>query len=294
VVLILMTVSISLALYTVSVSRDIVATSKSLMDNLQARIESGSTLEQVKYIGSTGRFSAWNLANLSGQKEFPQQMNLRGGAMAVANCELRLQDTAGKLGLWAPNLSLLSKMLAANGVRSNEIAVACDSLLDLVDADDLKQLNGAETWYYRSERGAAYRPRNDRFIQTRGELELVKGFRGKVFDLVREEMVDTGVPTFNVNTADAPLLAAAFDVALPTAQGLVQLRDRKGFLTQTDLLASGANGLTFADESFISFPSKKVVVDIRTRVNEAGDSLKAIISFQPGKERPFTVEKLDE
>ena len=179
IVLILMMVSVSLALYTVSVSRDIVTTSGQLMDNLQARLESGSVLEKLKYIGGTGRFSSWNLANSSASKEFPLQLNLRSAPIQVGNSELRLQDGAGKLGLWPPNTYMLKKLLLANGIKSMEAAVAADSLLDWIDEDDFKHLNGAETYYYRSEKSLAYGPRNDKFIQTLAELELIRGVPGR-------------------------------------------------------------------------------------------------------------------
>lgn len=294
IVLILMTVSVALALYTVSVSRDIVKSSGDLMDNLQARLESGSTLEKLKYVVSTGRFTSWSVQNLSGNKDLPLQLSLRGDVMQVGNSELRLQDSAGKLGIWPPHSAMLGRLLAEDGLKPNDVAVAVDSLSDWVDADDLTHLNGAESYYYRSEAGGAYRPRNDRFIETVQELELIKGVRGRVYDLLKDEVMETATPTFNFNTADARLLSAAFNIDLANARGLVQLRDSKGILARRDVAAAGGNILTFADEYFIPFPSMKVGVDIRTRINDAGDSLHAIVSFRPVKDRPFTVERFDE
>ena len=294
IVLILMTVSVSLALYTVSVSRDIVTASAQLLDNLQARLDSGSALEKLKYIGATGRFSTWNLENLSASKEFPLQLNLRGTPITLGNSQLRLQDTAGKLGIWPPHGDTLRKLLLLGGVKPDQVAIAVDSLQDWVDADDLKHLNGAEEYYYRSEQGLGYGPRNDPLIQTLGELELIRGFRGRVFDLVKDELVESGGGSLNLSTADTQLMAAVLNIDPESARRLVQLRDKKGVLARTDLLGTGGNGLTFIDESFIDYPSKKLIVDIDTRVNDAGDSLHAIISFQPATDRLFTIEKLTE
>ena len=268
IVLILMTVSVSLALYTVSVSRDIVTASAQLLDNLQARLDSGSALEKLKYIGATGRFSTWNLENLSASKEFPLQLNLRGTPITLGNSQLRLQDTAGKLGIWPPHGDTLRKLLLLGGVKPDQVAIAVDSLQDWVDADDLKHLNGAEEYYYRSEQGLGYGPRND--------------------------PVESGGGSLNLSTADTQLMAAVLNIDPESARRLVQLRDKKGVLARTDLLGTGGNGLTFIDESFIDYPSKKLIVDIDTRVNDAGDSLHAIISFQPATDRLFTIEKLTE
>jgi general secretion pathway protein K len=289
-----MMISMALALYTVSVSRDVVKTSGQLLDNLQARLESGSALEKIKYIGSTGRFTSWNIENVSGNKEFPVQLDLRGTPLTVGDCEIRLQDSAGRLGIFPPNPDILRKLLEGAGVKPTESAVAVDSLLDWTDEDDLKRLNGAESYYYKMEQSLPYAPRNDRFIQTVGELELIKGFRGTVYDLVKDEIIETATGNFNMNTADAPLLAAVLATDLEHGRQLVQLRDQKGILLPSDIVAMGGNSLTLGDEYFRMFPSLKVAATIATRINDAGDSLHAIISFRPGKDRPFTVEKFEE
>jgi type II secretory pathway component PulK len=125
-------------------------------------------------------------------------------------------------------------------------------------------------------------------------LELIKGFRGKVYDLVKDEVVETATASFNFNTADGPLLAAALATDPDTGQRLVQLREKKGVLLPLDIAATVGNGLTPIDEYFTMLPSLKVVVTIATRINEAGDFKRATISFRPGRERPFTVEKFEE
>jgi general secretion pathway protein K len=289
-----MIVAVSLALYTVSLSRDMVNTSRQLLDKLQAKLEAGSVMEKVKYIGSTGRFSSWQLENLSGCRDFPLQLNLRGTPINTGNSELRLIDSAGRLGLWPPHPDLLKKLLLANSMKDSEADIVTDSLLDWIDADDLKRLNGAEKYYYRTEQSLAYQPRNDSFIQTLGELELIRGFRGKVFDLVKDEVIETASSAFNINTADAPLLAAALGIDLESARRLVQLREKKGVVSYPDIMAAGGNGLTLMDEYVTFFPSFTVALDIRTRINEAGDSMHAIVRFRPNTEKPFTVEKFDE
>ncbi|GAM08226.1 general secretion pathway protein K [Geobacter sp. OR-1] len=294
IVLVLMMVAVSLALYAVSVSREILSTSQQLMDKLQARLESGSQLEKLKYIGSTGRFTSWNLENLSGQKELPLLLSLRGDPIMASNSEIRLQDSAGRLGIWPPISTYLQRMLRSGGLGAPDVAIAVDSLLDWGDEDDLKRLNGAEVYYYRSESSKTYQSRNNRFIQTIGELELVKGWRGPVYNLVRNEMLETAGGRINLNTADATLIASVLNIDLDIAKRLVMLRGKTGVLTHADLLAASANTLTFDDEYITNFPSLTVAIDIRTRISAAGDAVKALIRFKPGQDRPYTVEKYDE
>jgi general secretion pathway protein K len=294
IVLILMMVAVSLALYTVSLSRDIIATTQQLQDKLQARLESRSVIEKIKYIGSIGKFSSWNIENLSGNREFPLRLNLRGTPITVGNSELRLIDSAGRLRLWPPDTYVLKRLLQVDGVKPGEADVAVDSLLDWIDEDDLKRLNGAEKYYYRSERSLAYQPRNSRFIQTISELELIRGFRGTIFDQVKDEIIDSGGAKFNINTVDTQLLAALLDIDLESANRLVAVREKNGVLSNADLIAIGRNDLTNIDGYITNIPSKTLAVEVRTRINDAGDVEHAIISFRPRNERFVTVEKFDE
>src|ERR1017187_5930517 len=141
IVLVLMMVSISLALYTVSLSRDMVATSQQLLDKLQAKLDATNTMEKMVFIGTTGRFSSWNIENTNSTPDFPLQLNLRNSPQMIGNCQLRLQDSAGRLGLWSLNALYLKGILRHAGIKPGEIETAVDSLLDWVDEDDLKHLN---------------------------------------------------------------------------------------------------------------------------------------------------------
>ena len=294
VVLILMMVTVSLALYAVSLSRDCVATSRQLLDNLQCRLESGSVIEKIKYLGAIGRFGPSYLESVSVNKEFPLQMNIRGEPITVGNSEVRLIDSGGRCGLWPPNPEMVKRMVLAGGGSPEEGAVAADSLLDWVDADDLKHLNGAESFYYQSDHSLGYLPRNNPFIQMVGELELIRGFRGKVFELVKGEIVETVSGKINYNTADPLMLAALLNIGADRAASLVRLRNIRGFITEAEILAQTGNNLTLVDEYITSVPSMTLAVDIRTRIGDAGDAVNAIISFKPGREKAFVVEKYSE
>ena len=293
VVLILMMVSVSLALYTVSLSRDMVNASQQILDKLQAKLESGSSLEKLKYIGACGRFTSWNLLNPRTDKEFPQLLNLRGTPMAVGNSELRLQDCSGRMGIQIPP-NILRRLLEVSGAKSSEAAIALDSYLDWTDPDDLKHLNGAEKYFYRSEQSYAYQPRNSMFIQDVGEFELIKGFKGKAYQVLRDEVVDAIVWNFNVNTADATLLSAVLGVDSKSAQRLVLAREKTGVLSRIDLAAETGNNLPLTNEYVTTFPSLTVEVSLATRINDAGAASRAIICFRADRVRPFTVEKFEE
>jgi general secretion pathway protein K len=294
IVLVLMMVSMSLALYAVSLSREMIATSQQLLDKLQAKLDTSSTMEKLIYIGTTGRFSSWNIGNISSNHEFPAQLNIRNSPIKVGNSQVRLQDSAGRLGLWPPNPYHLKRMLRHFGIKPGEVETAVDSLLDWTDEDDLKRLNGAESYYYRLEQSKKYLPRNDRFIQAVDELALIKGWRGAVFDALRDEIIPTATETLNLNTADAALLSSVLDISRKSAEKLIQLRDKNGVISRADLMVLAPNELTNMDEYISNFPSKTVAVDIRTSIGVSGDLQRAVIRFKAGIDRPYTIENFEE
>ncbi|MFA7403358.1 MAG: hypothetical protein WC007_05155 [Pelobacteraceae bacterium] len=294
IVLVLMMVSMSLALYTVSLSRDMVASSQQLQDQLQAKLDTASVLEKMVYIGTTGRFTSWNIENMSANREFPAQLNLRNTPFMVGNSQVRLQDSSGRLGLAPPNSSYLKVMLRNIGIKPVEIETAVDSLLDWADEDDLKHLNGAESYYYRAEQTKKYLPRNDRFIQAVDELTLIKGWRGAVFEAIRNEIIPTSTVTLNMNTADAALLSGMLDISRVSAGQLVQLREKNGVIRRADLMVAAPNALTKMDEYITNFPSMTVAVDIRTTIGLSGDLQRAVISFKQNINHPYTIETFEE
>lgn len=294
IVLVLMMVTMSLALYTVSLSRDMVVTSQQLLDQLQAKLDTTSTMEKIIYIGTTGRFSSWNIENISANRDFPLLLNLRNTPFMVGNSQLRLQDSAGRLGLWPPNTFYLKRMLQHTGIKQGEVETAVDSLLDWADEDDFKHLNGAESYYYHNEQSKKYLPRNDRFIQAVDELALIKGWRGAVFEALRDEIVPTASGSFNLNTADAALLSGILDISRESAGQLIQVREKNGVLSRADLMVAAPNALTNMDEYITNFPSMTVAVDIRTTIGVSGDLQRAVIRFRPSKDRPYTIETFEE
>jgi hypothetical protein len=294
IVLVLMIVATSLALFMVSLSRDMVSTSQQLIDKLQVKLDTTSKMEKIIYIGTTSRFSSWNIENKSSIDAFPLLLNLRNNSICVGNSQVRLQDSAGRIGLWPPNTFYLKRILRHIGIVPGEIEAAVDSLLDWVDDDDFKHLNGAESYYYRSEQGKKYLPRNEQSIQAIDELTLVKGWRGPVFDAIRNEIMPSGRGELNMNTADAMVLTGILDVSMDTAEQLIALREKNGILSGVNLAGVVPNSLTMTDEYITNFPSMTVMIDIRTTIGVSNDFQRAAINFKATKDRPFTIESFEE
>jgi len=289
--LILMMIAISLALFVVSLSRDLVASSHMLLDKLQARFDAESTAEKIKYIAATGRFAPGEIQNMSAITGFPTQLSLRGTSFKAGNSDVELIDSASRFGLWPPQSEFLKLVMLTNGIAPQDVAIAIDSLLDWTDVDDLKRLNGAEKYYYRSDNSFAYQPRNDRFMQTKEELALIRGFQGKSYDILKDVIIDTHSGRININTAGQKVLGSILEVNDDNAKIIVDVRDKRGFITIPELTAMSGNNLTFSEDYITFFPSRTVYIKIHTTVNDARDSLEMIVNFQYHKSKAFVVEK---
>ena len=89
-------------------------------------------------------------------------------------------DEESKLPLNGAEAESLGRLLRNSGVTDIEaVATIVDSVLDWLDADDLRRLNGAEAEHYASL-PEPYRPRNGPF-EALEELLLVKGMTRDIF-----------------------------------------------------------------------------------------------------------------
>lgn len=294
IVLILMVISILLATFIVSLSRDITCATRNLQDKLHTRLETESTLEKLKYAAATGRFHSWYIANSTPDIGLPDKLNLRGIPLTIGNSTVRLQDTAGRLGLWPPSPFFIRNVLVAAGIKEEQARIFHDSLLDWVDQDDLKHLNGAERYYYRTEQGYGYQPRNDQFLQSVRELALIRGATPEILSIISDNLLEARTSAININTANAPLLAAALRINLAQAEQLLQHREKTGFLLSSDISRILGIGLTLDEDSITIFPSLSISFSITTTVGDARDIATGILSFKPTRESPYTVESFHE
>ncbi len=78
---------------------------------------------------------------------------------------LVLQDMQGLIGLNSPGADDVKRLLARCGATPQQVDVLSDTLLDYIDADSLKRLNGAEAFEYSAAGLRA--PRNQPLLDTR-------------------------------------------------------------------------------------------------------------------------------
>ena len=99
--------------------------------------------------------------------------NFYGKKFAIDdNTNVAIQDLSSLINLNIIDRRLMLSMLFKLGVDESESYIFLDSLLDWVDADDFKRINGAESQYYKSQNVPG--PRNG-YIQSMAEVNFVKG-----------------------------------------------------------------------------------------------------------------------
>ncbi len=120
---------------------------------------------------------------------------------------------------------ILERLFADWGLAPHDAETVVESLLDWVDADDLKHLRGAEKDFYKNA-GFPDRPFNRPFANL-DELELVSGFEmiAAANPRWREAFTLWGAGQLDVNEAPAELIAIVTGAKLGLAQSLIKQRD---------------------------------------------------------------------
>lgn len=140
-----------------------------------------------------------------------------------------LQDESGLMPLTWPDPAALDRFLRAQGAEPAEVPALRDALLDYIDSDDLRRLNGAETREY--ERAGRPPPAQRRLLLPTEALRAM-GW-DKLPPAARDRLPDL-VSTFyagavNLNTMPRELLPAWLGECGETCDALVSRREREPF-----------------------------------------------------------------
>ncbi len=172
------------------------------------------------------------------------------------------KDAGALLSLRRVTREEIQGLLLALGLHNNsQRERLADVLLDYTDADDLLQLNGAESAEYVAAKLPP--PRNGRLL-TPTELKRLLGWR----DLPEEfwsrllDHVHVGSQrTLNRHTVDGPVLSAASGLEPTVAAALVGAR-QPGTMLGIESLPTVVNGSYLAAGRYISVPSITLLLKI--------------------------------
>lgn len=179
---------------------------------------------------------------------------LPGGA------RLALHDQNALLSLNSLDRGQMDRLLGGLGVGAAARDQLVDVLLDYVDSDNLRRLNGAERTDYDS---LGLPPPRNELLSTVHELSNMIGWRDQ--HELREQIeryTSVRVGTFvNPNVAPLPVLRAALPMATDAQLRLFDtLRRASPFVNGT--MARSATGLALDDEGFVFYPSDEQTLTV--------------------------------
>jgi general secretion pathway protein K len=208
--------------------------------------------------------------------------NLYGAPVELdPGLEVVLQDTGGMVSPLIPS-RLLHRLIERSVEDKDRPSRAVDALSDWQDVDDLKRLNGAEAWDYRSA-GLPFIPRNS-YIQSISELNLIRHFEPDLVEAIRDDMVYWPPGDTNYLTMSPDLLKAVIGDTELVAH-IIDLRNQ-GRLSPA--LFTALTGIHPEPES-VFYPSGDMQMTVTAEVESARSRIRAVVSRRPSGGKPFTI-----
>ncbi len=281
---VVMSISMIIVVMTLSIAfstREKIAMMSELKDQSQARLKSHSALNEVIFNILTSNFTSTGIKIYLPEGKW-KIWNLYGEPIALNDSvSVTLRDGAGMVSPVTQPM-YLTALLSGTSASTASIYSFLDKLGDWQDADDLKRLNGAESWDYRTT-GYAYTPRNF-YVQTLDEIRLLKDFDPSLLDTVRKDIIYWGSDHVNYLTMSDRLLYALLKNDKMVGS-LLQMR--------ADQLLTGQyfTGLTGIPRTEMVYPAPSGIIriNVTARQNEAVDTVEAIIAKRETPTKPLTV-----
>lgn len=219
--------------------------------------------------GEQGNVSHWNLY---GEDIHPDDYT----TVRITDCSALVSP------LLQPRI--LARVLESLGEWSKgDIAHFVDELADWQDPDDLKRLNGAESFQYVAV-GFPYTPRNGP-IQTLDEIFLLKDFKRESFNILLSNLTYWTPGPLNPLLMSEQLLEA-FLGNKKLAREIVRLRERSE-LTRSAFLE--LTGIPEESESLSFTPSGCFKVEIIVELERAKDRVEFVIERKESDIAPMRV-----
>lgn len=168
---------------------------------------------------------------------------------------VRLQDNRGLLNVNFPERNMMPRLLGQLGIAVEKRDAMMDTLLDYVDMDDLRRLNGAEKSEYESL--GLPPPPND-WLANPYQLRNIIGWRDQpeLLERLLRFVTTSRQFGFNPNTAPPEVLASLPGGSPETAAAIVKMRNEKPFYSSIPL--PGFTPGVLDPEFLFFFPSDSI------------------------------------
>ena len=259
--------------------REKVKVSLELNDRGTAYVEAYSAMNDVIYnlLCSTNKPYSVTVHKRDGST---LEWNLFGEPIILTEgVRVRLRDLSGMISpLFNP--TGFGKLVEYVSEDAKTSSVYMDALLDWQDSDDLKRLNGAESYDYRKS-GVDYTPRNY-YIQVPQEMQLLEGLDQGIYKRIENDLVYwTGGHTNYLTMSEETLCALLKNDSL--VKTIVDLR-KEGRLTGR--IFSDMTGIP-ETESHVFRPSAWLKVEIIAQVGKTLERIDAVMVNRQTDISPF-------
>jgi general secretion pathway protein K len=236
----------------------------------EALLDFSNTRAEILFRLATDRFSVYGLGQTQLSAIALDNRPYRGSGQDI----LRLQDSRGLINLNYVQPEWLLRLLGRMGVPAEKRGVLLDTLLDYIDTDDLRHLNGAEAAEYRAL--GLPPPPNDWLISPY-QLQHIIGWRDQEALWKDQKLVDlvttAGGIGFNPNTAPQDVLAVLPGISPEIAERLVKTRTIAPFSNETQVIAV-VGPAVFDSESLNFYPGNSF------RLRQESDKLPWALQYQ--------------
>lgn len=287
-VLAIMMISFSLSFYIIKVSKDLNSSAAMLKDKIDATLEAESLAEIINYTTTTQMFERSHFLIDSKYIDSPKSaiVHLDGKQSKIWQSSINAQDASSKLSIWSIDVKTLERLLTHLKDQNSAITIK-DSILDWIDQDNLKHLNGAEAYQYQN---FSYAPRNYAAIQSVDELAIIKGVDQETIQLLTPFLTLKYYGFFNINNADKRLLQAKYNLTNEMLSELINLKKQKGYITITDLHLISAGALSVS-EDVADFASKGLEIEIISTVGQARQKIQYTLDAIPDDTTPYRIQR---
>lgn len=196
--------------------------------------------------------------------------------------EISIQDLSSLISVNLMDKTLATSLFRTLKLSSTQSQELVDALLDWVDSDNSRRINGAESQYYRNK-GIA-EPRNG-YIQSMAEVSFIKGAKALTPEQWRENFTTELVSGFNPLNAPRKVLNALIKADNIVNQ-LITMRD-SGQLTRLNFFQlTGIDG-----DEFINFATgKRFLIKLHVNNNAQKISKQFVVALNPRSSlRPIVI-----
>jgi general secretion pathway protein K len=223
------------------------------------------------------------------------------GNIGTSRYVFRLFNESGKINLntmGARSGVILNNLLVNLGIAKETADIIVDSILDWIDTDDLRRLNGVESDYYQSLPNP-YKAKNGR-LDTLEELLLIKGMSPDILfgtkeqkGLIRFLTIYNTTMRININAAPKEVLMSLPGITEDAVNRIIEQRESVEFKSFRDIQAiTGVNYPAIA--RFVDTGESNVYTIESVgfqREEKKGYGIRAIVSVESGGTPRFVYYK---